>query len=489
MASEVVEKTSGGSFVCARAPESERPSRGRCRTAFVEIFSPPRFVPELEKRGVPIGERASFDKRLGWDSRRPESVRELWRTLRRDRPQVAWLCPECRAFSALNNINLDRMDPERRQEMIREGLQALVLCMEVAIYQARRGRFFAFEHPYFATSWLSEVVGLVAQLPGTQKLRIDMCTFDLQVHSDGLSKKPTGILTNHPGIQKALEGHLCIGGHKHVILENQLPRKAQVCPPKVREDVVRAVSDIWSGRQTHQPVSSRDMLECSCCPRVLACPELPEEGADGMGEDGQDSDSDVPETRPAPARTKAPSEPVRVSEDERRLVTKLHVNMGHPDNRKFVRVLRAGGTKHRVLRWIRDHFKCPECAERHGQENHRRVALPRTFRFNHIVGVDLFFLRYNNVAHPVLNVVDHGSNLQVCARLPDAKAATVWNALVSCWIRPFGAPHFMITDGGAEFQERFARGLKQFGVLHHVTDANSPWQNGRVERHGGWVKD
>ena len=26
-------------------------------------------------------------------------------------------------------------------------------------------------------------------------------------------------------------------------------------------------------------------------------------------------------------------------------------------------------------------------------------------------------------------------------------------------------------------------------TYQHVTDADSPWQNGRVERHGGWVQD
>eukprot|EP00959_Pyramimonas_sp_CCMP1952_P360195 7542259-Pyramimonas_sp.AAC.1 len=46
----------------------------------------------------------------------------------------------------------------------------------------------------------------------------------------------------------------------------------------------------------------------------------------------------------------------------------------------------------------------------------------------------------------------------------------------------------MISDGGSEFGERFARGLEQWGK-HHVCDADSPWQNGKVERHGGWIKD
>ncbi|CAK0819286.1 unnamed protein product [Prorocentrum cordatum] len=59
----------------------------------------------------------------------------------------------------------------------------------------RRGRFLAFEHPYFTASWMSETAGLVAQLPETRNLRIDARTFNLRVHGDGLSQKPTGIRT------------------------------------------------------------------------------------------------------------------------------------------------------------------------------------------------------------------------------------------------------------------------------------------------------
>lgn len=56
-------------------------------------------------------------------------------------------------------------------------------------------------------------------------------------------------------------------------------------------------------------------------------------------------------------------------------------------------------------------------------------------------------------------------------------------------IRPHGPPDVVISDGGMEFRGRFERGLEQFGVLQSVTDQESPWQNGRVERHGLWVKD
>eukprot|EP00959_Pyramimonas_sp_CCMP1952_P185270 3874068-Pyramimonas_sp.AAC.1 len=57
--------------------------------------------------------------------------------------------------------------------------------------------------------------------------------------------------------------------------------------------------------------------------------------------------------------------------------------MGHPENRKFLRVLRAGGVKRHVVTWVRDLFRCSECAERSRSGTHRRVVFPRTFRFNH----------------------------------------------------------------------------------------------------------
>ena len=35
----------------------------------------------------------------------------------------------------------------------------------------------------------------------------------------------------------------------------------------------------------------------------------------------------------------------------------------------------------------------------------------------------------------------------------------------------------------------FSQGLGTHGTFHHVTDAESPWQNGRTERVGGLLKD
>eukprot|EP00959_Pyramimonas_sp_CCMP1952_P232744 4864156-Pyramimonas_sp.AAC.1 len=46
--------------------------------------------------------------------------------------------------------------------------------------------------------------------------------------------------------------------------------------------------------------------------------------------------------------------------------------------------------------------------------------------FNHIVGVDLFYVPLQERTLASLNVVDHGSNLQVCVRVEEPAAAQVW---------------------------------------------------------------
>ena len=85
-----------------------------------------------------------------------------------------------------------------------------------------------------------------------------------------------------------------------------------------------------------------------------------------------------------------------------------------------------------------------------------------------------------------------GTNYQVvasygkCAGAPSSERT--WTLYSEAWIRAFGAPEMVISDGGPEFAGRFERGIEQWGVFQHTTDAESPWQNAKAERHGGWVK-
>eukprot|EP00959_Pyramimonas_sp_CCMP1952_P320276 6702432-Pyramimonas_sp.AAC.1 len=94
----------------------------------------------------------------------------------------------------------------------------------------------------------AQVVRAISELPQVSRIRVDMCTFGLNVTGEGLNKKPTGILTNHPRPQEILGGCWCDGSHKHVLLEGKSrTSRAQVYPPRFVEAVARAVTEQWSG--------------------------------------------------------------------------------------------------------------------------------------------------------------------------------------------------------------------------------------------------
>ena len=123
----------------------------------------------------------------------------------------------------------------------------------------------------------------------------------------------------------------------------------------------------------------------------------------------------------------------------------------------------------------------------------RRAAFPRTFSFNKIVALDYFYISWDNRTLAFLNVICHGTNLQQVGFLKSYDGGTpssrsTWRLFHELWVRPFGLPETMLTDGGGEFRYEFERAAEQCGIMQIISDSHSPWQNGRCERHGGWVK-
>ena len=189
-----------------------------------------------------------------------------------------------------------------------------------------------------------------------------------------------------------------------------------------------------------------------------------------------------------------PQAPQELSSEDRERVRRVHVNMGHLPKDKMLALLKAAGARPEVMRYVKDTFQCGHCMKRQHPVPRRKAAIPRTFSFNRVVGVDIFYVAWCGETLAFLNVVCHGTNLQQVCRIIGYKGGTpfsmeVWKAFNELWIRPFGLPESIITDGGLEFRHDFERAMEQAGVLQITTDAQSPWQNGRAERHGGWVKE
>ena len=132
--------------------------------AVMEVFSPPRLVPEAVRQGLQAS--VSLDKDTGWDANLPEDRLQLQRLMRDHRPVMLMLSPECRMFSILTrNVNL----PTAAEILMTEAVSHVDLCMDLALQQHEAGRFFVMEHPAGASSWKLPSIQRILHLAGVWK--------------------------------------------------------------------------------------------------------------------------------------------------------------------------------------------------------------------------------------------------------------------------------------------------------------------------------
>ena len=80
-----------------------------------------------------------------------------------------------------------------------------------------------------------------------------------------------------------------------------------------------------------------------------------------------------------------------LTSNQKKVIQNIHNNCGHPSKEEFLRALRLSRARPEVLHYVRREFECPACAAKgHLPKPRLPAALPRTFRFNEALGVDLF---------------------------------------------------------------------------------------------------
>jgi len=249
--------------------------------------------------------------------------------------------------------------------------------------------------------------------------------------------------------------------------------------PAVQEITRRIVEPEETKNQTSSSVYPMESIpEDQEVQQELPAQELPEER---VGEDPNAApDSDEEEAPPPPDFQPSP--------DQLRDLHIAHDNSGHPTNADFARLLRRGNCKPEIAAWVRKNFKCEQCEAETRPRARRPTAVPRSYRFNHVVGVDLIEPKgLSGQTEHWINCVCWGTGFQLVARLGGnghKSAENTWNAFVRCWARIFGMPEVMVVDPGLEFQGYFAEMSASYGISILPTDARAPWQNGRTERAG-----
>ena len=480
--------------VTGQSPEARR-------YKVMELFSPPRITKECEKKGIQTTSIPAFDLTEGWDFFNAGHRKEFWRVLEEEQPDLVVMTPECRGFSQMMNVNWERMNAEDVERLRTACMAMLQFCVRVADYQLSHGRRFLLEQPAGASSWDTHAVKWLRSQEGVHLLSFDQCRFGLNPSGRGLSRKRTSFLGNHYGIYDEFFGMDCSGDHEHVQLEGGLTHKARIWPPPLVEAVVRGIrkEERFLRRQGELGglIVEEDSDDEEEDDRVFAM-----EGEESGEEGEEEEEEEDPETMEDAERKKEDQAMEgRLSQEQKAMINRLHHNMGHLPVDRMIVMLKAARAKESVLKYVKEEYKCEVCMRQRREISRRPAAFPRTFEFNRVIGVDTFFVKWRGKSIPFLNVVDHGSNWQtVVMTRPvggdsgtptggNPTSAETWHHFMRCWVRTFGAPEVVICDGGMEFRDRFERGLEQLGCLQVTTDQESPWQNGRVERHGQWLKE
>ena len=225
-----------------------RRERGKAFRAIVsEIYSPPR-VSAVAKLCPSFGILPGFALDLTthdsdgrhWDFDEEDMRARAWAKVKSEEPLLLIGSPMCTAFSAWQHINNAKRDPAVVAKEYERGLRHLSFCCELYEYQARHGRYFLHEHPAQAMSWCTDVVKKIMNLEGVERTVGHQCQYGAQ--SDGQPiKKPTGFMSNCPGIRKALS-KICSGRHgqcsraeggDHILCNGRVARMAAIFPLKL----------------------------------------------------------------------------------------------------------------------------------------------------------------------------------------------------------------------------------------------------------------
>ena len=221
---------------------------GNRRLDFAELFSPPRVSPLAQQMGLKVDASAVFDLTAGWDVRNKEH-RRRFRTFQSERrPKTLMASPECKAFSPLQNINKERLDPEYLRKILTEGQLMWDYSLEAVNTQTVNDDYFGLEHPERASSWKLPQTQRLLRRPDVAVIIFDQCALGLTVVPDGmLSRKTTRIATNNPWLAKRLLQAQCVGGHPHRQLIGGLPALAQEYPPALCQCIAESARDAALG--------------------------------------------------------------------------------------------------------------------------------------------------------------------------------------------------------------------------------------------------
>ena len=434
--------------------------------AVVEVFSPPRVVPQVEKMGL---KGLSVDIKQGWNLMDPQTRAWLKTELWNYPPELLILCPPCTdagGWFHLNKWYMSMQEFLRRKHMLRVFKK---FCKELIAQQIALGGRFVFEHPIGSEVWQDpEMVELCNELC---PFKTDMCCFDLHLpatenHPKKLVKKSTRLLVSNHDMKPYLQ-RLCPGdsksSHAHhatIAGSDESVGKVSVHAGKYTPAFVQALLKSVPALRSEEVLCIDEIPKSTLVPEVLVA-----ENAE-LGGKSEDVSDDALE----------------------KVLKRLHNNLGHPSTPEFIRVLKHGQASERALT-LAAKFKCPVCESMKGPAIANPANVSHVSVFNHKIGIDVKLLPgwQMNQKIKALNVIDYASNFQIMAPFFDTETASLLRQLLNDrWLSWAGPPCEIVMDPArTNLGKALTEPCELEGTHVSVIAAGAHWQLGKTEVHGG----
>ena len=428
--------------------------------AVIEVFCPPRLTPEVAKLGL---RGLSIDKQQGWDLTDAKTRDWLLREVEENPPEVLLMCPPCTDAGGWFHLNKCYMTMKEYLARKLQLRQFLDLCKKLIRIMSKTVGRFIFEHPAPSLVWkdpemkefCNEYTSFVT----------DMCCFDLHVpatptQSKKLIRKSTRLLVSHEDMKEYL--HFRCPGSEH------------------REHVEHATiagNHTGIGRvSTHAGKYTPSFVQAM----LYSVPSL--RAHEVLVLNGPCHDV-------SPCHEILVAEQEAASDDEiKRVLTRLHQNLGHPSQQEFIRVLRHGQASQKALE-LASKLSCDLCQSRKPPAVPNPAQVSQVTVFNHKIGIDVKNLNGWKVNQKIkaLNVVDYASNLQMMIPFFETETAAVLRRLLNeRWFSWAGNPHELVIDPArTNLGKALSEPCELEGTHVNVTAAGAHWQLGKVEVHGG----
>ena len=207
-----------------------------------EVFSPPRITKLAQLVGLRPG--LAMDLTTGWDFNLKEHRDLAEEYVRVVKPLLLIGSPECRMFSALQNLNKKNLG--MKSELIMQAKAHIRFVVQLYRIQMESGRLFLHEHPCGATSWQLAEIQDIMKKDGVVTTLADQCMYGLKTWStnrkilDTPAQKKTRFMTNSEDIAEELK-RKCDRSHAHQALMDGRAKGAAIYPRGLCEAVCRGV--------------------------------------------------------------------------------------------------------------------------------------------------------------------------------------------------------------------------------------------------------